>query len=104
MLARLQIKSLDAQERLLDSLTDEVLGALTIHQKGALLVSLNAQAGTLYDKERLETGRSTANVSSLGDIMRQVFRDMGKPDSATAPHDDGASPDDNEKLWRQSNE
>ena len=92
---RLQMKSLDAQERLLDSLTDEVLAALTPHQKSGLLHSLNAQSGTLHDKERLETGRSTANVSSLSQLMRQAFEDAGKPshedaDSSSdepSPHD-----------------
>ena len=97
---RLQIKSLDAQERLLDSLTDEVLGALTVHQKGALLVSLNAQAGTLYDKERLEVCKSTSNVSSLSQIMRQAFQDLAaragwaegvSEEEEAALHDSGES-------------
>jgi hypothetical protein len=79
VLVRLQMKSLDAQERVLDLLNDEVLIALTPHQKAGLLQSLNAQAGTLYDKERLEVGKSTANVSSLGEIMRQAFQDLGNP-------------------------
>ena len=100
VLARLQIKSLDAQERLLDSLTDEVLGALTVHQKGALLVSLNAQAGTLYDKERLEVCKSTSNVSSLSQIMRQAFQDLAaragwaegvSEEEEAALHDSGES-------------
>jgi IS30 family transposase len=77
--ARLQIKSLDAQERLLDSLTDDVLAALTPHQKSGLLHSLNAQAGTLYDKERLEVGKSTSNLSSLAQVMRQAFQDLAPP-------------------------
>ena len=75
---RLQIKSLDAQERLIDSLTDEVLNALTPHQKSALLHSLNAQSGTLFDKERLETGKSTATVS-LRQIMARAFQDLANP-------------------------
>jgi hypothetical protein len=98
VLARLQIKSLDAQERLLDSLTDEVLGALTVHQKSVLLNSLNVQAGTLYDKERLEAGKSTLNVSSLGEIMCQVFQDIGKPGRETAFYEDDPSLDDRKKL------
>ena len=76
---RLQIKSLDAQERMLDSLTNEVLAALSVHQKIGLLGVLNAQAGTLHDKERLEVGKSTTNVSSLGQLMRQAFQDTAKP-------------------------
>jgi hypothetical protein len=80
VLARLQAKSLMTQELILDALAkDGVVDALTPHQKGTLLYSLNALAGTLYDKERLEVGKSTANVSSLGEIMRQAFQDLANP-------------------------
>ena len=98
VLARLQAKSLMTQELILDSLAEDgVVDALSPHQKGTLLVSLNAQAGTLYDKERLETGRSTTNVSSLGDIMRQAFRDMAKPTSWDAcQSDEEAALDDSD--------
>ena len=80
VLARLQAKSLMTQELILDALAkDGVVDALTPHQKGTLLYSLNAQAGTLYDKERLEVGKSTLNLSSLAQVMRQAFEDAGKP-------------------------
>lgn len=65
VLARIQAKSLDAQERILDTLDDGLLSALTPSQKSAMLIALNAQNGTLYDKERLERGQSSHNLAIL---------------------------------------
>src|SRR5215472_2118842 len=61
--ARLAGKSLDLQEKIMDSVDDGMIRALKPHQKTGLLHTLNAQAGTLYDKERLERGLSTENYS-----------------------------------------
>ena len=73
VLARIQAKSLGLQERILDTMNDGVVSALAPHQKSALLHSLNAQAGTLYDKERLERGQSTHNHSVLHKMMGAAF-------------------------------
>jgi len=73
VLARLHAKSLDVQERIIDTLDDAVIKALTPSQKTGLLMSLNAQSGTTFDKERLERGKSTMNVSTLGRILGAAF-------------------------------
>lgn len=67
--ARLGAKSLDLQERIIDTMDDGIVGALTPSQKSGMLIALNAQSGTIYDKERLERGQSTANVSLIGRMM-----------------------------------
>lgn len=69
VLARLQAKSLDAQERILDSLDDGLVSALTPSQKSSLLIALNAQNGTLFDKERLERGQSVQNISVISRML-----------------------------------
>ena len=73
VLARLHAKSLDVQERIIDTLDDAVIKALTPSQKSGLLMSLNAQSGTTFDKERLERGKSTMNVSTLSRILGVAF-------------------------------
>lgn len=78
VLAELQAKSLDVQDRILDSLDDRVLATLTPYQKSGLLHALNVQAGTLYDKERLERGQSTTNVSLIAKMMGQAFDQVHK--------------------------
>src|SRR5262245_49163662 len=50
--ARLQAKSVDVQERIIDTLDDGVLNEMTASQKSSMLIALNAQSGTIYDKER----------------------------------------------------
>jgi hypothetical protein len=80
VLARLQAKSLMTQELILDGLAqDGVVNALSVHQKIGLIGVLNAAAGTMFDKERLEVGKSTSNLSSFSQIMRRAFEDAGKP-------------------------
>ena len=79
VLARLQAKSLDTQERILDTLDDAVIGALAPSQKSGLLMALNAQHGTLYDKERLERGQSTVNQSIMATMLGDVVKNMYKP-------------------------
>lgn len=69
VLARIQAKSLDAQERIIDTLDDGLLTAFTPSQKSSMLIALNAQSGTLYDKERLERGQSTANISTISRMV-----------------------------------
>lgn len=65
VLARIQVKSLDAQERIIDTMNDVFVAALTPSQKSGMLIALNAQHGTLFDKERLERGQSTSNAAII---------------------------------------
>lgn len=75
--ARLAAKSLDLQERVLDTYDERVVAALKPHEKGSLLHALNIQAGTLYDKERLERGQSTENLSILGKLIIAAEQTLG---------------------------
>lgn len=79
VLARIQAKSLDAQERIIDSLDEGLVAALTPSQKSSLLIALNAQHGTAFDKERLERGQSTQNHSLVTQILQSAVRDIYKP-------------------------
>jgi len=79
--AKLQAQAIDLQFKIIASFEkDGVLDALTPSQKSGLLGSLNAVAGTIYDKERLERGQSTENVSLLtkvlGSAQDKVFRNQ----------------------------
>ena len=47
------------------------------HEKGSLLHALNIQAGTLYDKERLERGQSTQNLSIFGKLITEAEAKLG---------------------------
>lgn len=78
--ARIQAKSLSLQESLIDELEDDRLaGVLTPSQKASFLQSLNVISGTLYDKERLETGQSTQNVSVISKMIDSAVQDIYKP-------------------------
>ena len=76
VLARLQAKSLDAQERILDTLDDGMIRELVPHQKTGLLMALNAQHGTLFDKERLERGQSTSNHSIMSTMLGHAVKTL----------------------------
>jgi predicted transcriptional regulator len=68
--ARLQARNLDFQEAILEQLEkDGLAGALSPHQKIGLMFALNTQLGTLFDKERLERGQSTANISTVSKMI-----------------------------------
>ena len=94
VLARIQAKSLDAQERIIDTLDDGLLAALTPSQKSSMLMALNAQSGTAFDKERLERGQSSVNISTISKMVdnqvstlfkRRVIQQMeAKPVSPNA--------------------
>jgi predicted transcriptional regulator len=77
--ADLQAKGIELQHRILDSLLqdlgalDGVSTALTVHQKINLISVLNAQFGTIFDKERLQRGESTSNVSIIHKMMGDAF-------------------------------
>ena len=60
------------QARLLDQMDDCLLSALTPHQKSGLLLSTNTIFGTTYDKERLERGKTTANVGIVARMMGEA--------------------------------
>ncbi len=78
VLARLQAKSLDAQERILDTLKDDVVSELTPSQKSGMLFALNAQSGTVFDKERLERGESTSNISIISRMVDSTVSTLYK--------------------------
>ena len=70
ILARIQGKTLVLQEQIVDELVrDRLANALTPQQKAGLLQSLNIVHGTLFDKERLERGQSTANISTISRMV-----------------------------------
>ena len=78
VLADLHARAVDVQMRIIDGLDDGVLAALTASQKSGLLLALNATAGTVYDKERLERGQSTSNVSLISRMMGSALDSVGK--------------------------
>ncbi|MBA5870902.1 MAG: hypothetical protein GDA68_13045 [Nitrospira sp. CR2.1] len=86
-LARIQGKSLDLQERIIDSMTDHVLETLAPHQKNGLLMSVNTVFGTAYDKERLERGKSTQNIGliakMMGDSLSRIGNEVQPDNEAT---------------------
>lgn len=73
-LAGLHGKALSLQDRIIESLGEEgVFAELTINQKQGLLHALTIAGGTAFDKERIERGQSTANISVLSKLLdRQV--------------------------------
>lgn len=93
--ARIQAKSLDTQERIIDTLDDELLRALTPSQKSGLIIALNAQAGTLFDKERLERGQSSHNVSIITAMLDaahdKLYKPVKQPVAAASSQNDGNS-------------
>ena len=79
ILARLQAKSIDVQERIMETLGDAVLKALEPHQKAGLLMALNAVHGTSFDKERLTLGLSTENHSVISKLLDAQVKSLYKP-------------------------
>lgn len=76
---KLQAKGLDLQHRIIDSFSDGILAAMKPHEKTNLLQSVNTVIGTIYDKERLESGKSTQNIGivakMMGDALDNAFTD-----------------------------
>ncbi len=85
VLANIQAKALDVQARILDSLDDAVLASLTASQKSGLLHSINTVAGTMYDKERLETGQSTANISAVTKLVSESVKSLYRKAPKVSP-------------------
>ena len=83
--ARLSMKSLDVQDKILETFDDRLIATLQPHQKGSLLHALTIQFGVLYDKERLERGQSTGNISVLGKFILEAEAKLGSPKAAPGP-------------------
>lgn len=76
-LARLQAKSHQLQEEIMDSLNrDGIIASLKAGEKTGLLMALNATAGTLFDKERLERGQSTSNQSIITSMLNTTVKTL----------------------------
>jgi hypothetical protein len=69
LLAGLQGDAMDLQKRIIATFDDGMLSALKPGEKTGLLMALNATSGTTFDKERLERGQSTQNVSLISKMM-----------------------------------
>jgi hypothetical protein len=83
-LATLQGKNLAIQERLLTKLEDEgLLAELTPAQLTGIMFALNSQHGTLFDKERLERGQSTQNISTVSRMIDAEIGTLYKPTDNT---------------------
>lgn len=65
ILDALQHKGADFVNRVLDSLSDSEIEALTASQKMDAIRTGSQLFGIMYDKSRLEQGKSTQNVQSL---------------------------------------
>lgn len=72
-----------------EDIDNGVLDALTPVQKSAIARDLNIVAGTIYDKERLERGQSTQNISLIGKMMGsaldQSFEKSSSCESSDTP-------------------
>ena len=80
VLATLQAKNLIVQDKLLDKLDDDgLLAALTPQQLTGVVFALNSQHGTLFDKERLERGQSSANISLVSRMIDGQIGTLYKP-------------------------
>ena len=75
--ARLSAKSLDLQEKIVDTFDDGIIGTLTPSQKSSLLMTLNVQAGTLFDKERPQRGQATENIGIMGKLILAAESQFG---------------------------
>ena len=85
-LATMQGKNLIVQDKLLDLLREDgLLASLSPSQISGLVFALNTQHGTLYDKERLETGQSTANISTISKMLDGQVSTLYKRTSGLTP-------------------
>ena len=67
ILNALQSKSMNFLNQVLDSVSEEQIRSLTASQKMDALRTGSQVFGIMYDKRRLETGQSTANIYTLFD-------------------------------------
>jgi predicted transcriptional regulator len=67
-LAGVQREAIDLQLRVIGSVTGEEIETMTPSQKAQWADTLSRVMGIAYDKERLDTGQSTANVAGILDV------------------------------------
>ena len=66
LFAMLSLKAMNLQDKLIDYFShDSVIDSLTPNERVNLIHAMNASSGIYYDKERLERGKTTANVGAL---------------------------------------
>ena len=69
-----QMKYQDLADRILETMTPEEISAAKLTEKLAALKVLDTGAAIFYDKERLERGESTQNVSVLVGAIKALKR------------------------------
>lgn len=75
--ANFQAKCLQLQQKIIDSFfKDGIFESLKSSEKTGLLMALNASAGTSFDKERLERGKSTENVQVLNKLITEAHTSL----------------------------
>lgn len=83
--ANLQGKAIAVQHKILDTLDSEIeqgmLSTLNANEKARLLDALNNVQGTIYDKERLERGESTQNISTVSRMIDHRISSIYKRES-----------------------
>lgn len=80
LLAQLHAQALALQCALIADLErDRLAGALSPAQKSALLHSLTVAGGTAFDKERLERGQSSHNISVLSKLIDTTIQSAYEP-------------------------
>ena len=75
---RVQYMSATLQERLLLSflnMSDTDFAQIAVSTKGSLMDISARVGGIAFDKERLETGKSTANIATLAGIIEGAHED-----------------------------
>lgn len=79
VLSSIQSRALAVQSKILDDLgRDGFLDSLTPKEKANMLPALVIANGNAYDKERLETGQSTQNISTLSRMIDQQVSTLYK--------------------------
>jgi len=87
-LSTIQAKALKVQAQILDDLAeDRLLATLTPAQKGNLLHALVVANGNAFDKERLESGQSTANISTMSRMLDVQVSTLYKREASGKPLD-----------------
>jgi len=89
-----QRQSLEIQIRVLEKLREQDFSALSPEAKTRMLRDLEVSKGISFDKERLERGESTANVSTWTHLIKHIHTaktDTPLPDEPR-PQDSEESP------------
>jgi len=72
ILLKAQLDSMALQEAIRNSITEEDIGKWTPDQKARWHQALTIDHGTKFDKERLERGESTENVSVIVQALHEI--------------------------------